>query len=135
MKQLVENGIYELIKTLSNGDVYFMRAPDNKKPPFIIIQRTDSERFRAINNPSGIAQAKLQIDAYDKTYIGAKELGAQIETILDGYQGVVSYGDDDPQNEVDISGVSLQNEFDSFDQTVKPFLFRSLSNYIVTYKQ
>ncbi len=133
--KLVEHAIYELLKSLADEKVYAARAPDNAKGPFIVFQRVDSERWRAINGPSGYAQCTIQVDAYADEYYAAKELGAEIEEIMDGYAGTVQYGDDSPQKFVEIAGVSLQNEFDTFDQTEEPYLFRSLGNYIVTFKQ
>jgi len=135
MKKQVEPAIVELIDSVIPNKIYHMRAPDNTSGEFIIIQRTNSERWRSINAPSGMVQAEIQIDAYAATITRARAIGAEIETILDGYMGVVSYGNDDPQISVDIAGISLQNEFDTFDQTDTPMLYRNLANYLVTYKQ
>lgn len=135
MTKLCEPAIYELLNGLASGNVYFMRAPQNSTGPFIIIQRTDSERWRAINGPSGVAQAFIQIDAYASEYIAAKELGAQIESILDGYAGTVYHGNNSPQDFVEIGGITLQNDTDIFDQTDEPFLFRSSADYLVTFNQ
>jgi hypothetical protein len=133
--KLVEPAIHALIVGLAAGQVFAMRAPDKAAGPFIIFQRTDSERWRAINGPAGIAQAYIQIDAYENEYYAAKELGAAIETILDGYRGTVYHGTDSPQESVEICGVTLQNDLDIFDQTDEPFLFRCSATYLVTYKQ
>ena len=129
--KLVEPAIYELLKNLSDGRVYAMRAKQNSATPFIIFQKTDSERIRAINGPSGLVQAYIQVDCYDKGYYTAKTLAAQIETLLDGYRGTVYYDD----TFVKIAGISLQNELDIIDQTDDPLLFRNTASYLVTYHQ
>lgn len=131
----VERGIYQLLSSLASGRVYAMRAPQNATAPFVVFQRTSSERWRSINAPSGIAQALIQVDAYSETYYGAKDLGASIETILDGYAGTVAYGTNSPQDTVEITGISLQNDLDLFDQTDEPFLFRNSMTFLVTYRQ
>lgn len=133
--KLVEPAIYELLRTLAAGRVYALRAPQNSTAPFIIFQRIDSERWRAINGPSGIAQVTIQVDCYASTYYAAKELAAEIEEILDGYRGTVSWGEGSPQEFVRIGGVSLQNDSDLLDQTEEPFLYRNTATYLVTYNQ
>lgn len=133
--KLVEPAIYELLKNLAGGKVYALAAPDGENGPFIVFQRVDSERWRDINGPSGIAQAHIQIDSYAEKYYDAKALGASIEVILDGYRGTVSYGTDSPQNTVAIAGITLQNDVDITDQTDEPILFRNAATYLVTYHQ
>lgn len=133
--KLVEKGIYELIKNTAVNKVFAMAAPDGETGPFVIFQRVDSERWRSINNPSGIAQAYIQIDAYAQGFYDAKELGAAIETVLDGYRGTVYYGTDSPQESVFIAGITLQNDADVTDETDEPLLFRNSGTYLVTYHQ
>lgn len=130
-----ERGIYELLKVYASGRVYAQRAPQNATAPFIIFQRVSSERWRSINNPSGIAQASIQIDVYGADYYQAKDLAATIEAALDGYTGVVSYGASSPQETLAFLGISLQNDVDIFDQTDEPFLYRNSAVYLVTYDQ
>lgn len=131
----VERGIYDLLKSYASGRVYIMRAPQGATAPFIVFQRTGSERWRSINGPSGIAQADIQIDVYAETLYAAKDLAATIEAAIDGYRGTVYYGNNSPQDSVVICGISLQNDIDLFDQTDEPFLFRNSMSYLVTYEQ
>lgn len=131
--KLVEPAIYELLKMLAGGRVYAMRAPQNATAPFIIFQRTDSERWRSINGPSGVAQVYMQIDVYGTEYYQAKNLAAEIEEILDGYRDEVIVDNGSPQQTVNICGISLQNDLDLFEQTDQPFLIRNSATYLVTY--
>jgi hypothetical protein len=131
-----ENAIRQLIATeLGHDRVYPLRAPQNATTPFVVFQRTSSERWRSINNPSGIAQAIIQIDVYDSTLESAKDIGGEIEILLDGYRGLVYYGSNSPQDFVEIAGISLQSDVDLLDQTEEPFLYRNSADYLVTYKQ
>lgn len=130
-----EQAIWELIQGLCPSNVYFMEAPQGNAGPFVIIQRTDSSRWRSINGPSGIAQAYIQIDTYAPGYIAAKTLAGQIESALDGYTGKVYYGENSPQDYVLIGGISLQNDLDNLDQTDEPKLYRNISTFLVTYNQ
>jgi hypothetical protein len=135
MSAIPDYGLYELLKSLAGGRVYLLIAKQNETAPFIIIQTVFSERWRDINDPSGMAQASIQVDCYGLTFMEAKQLSGQVEAILDGYRGTVSYGASSPQSTVRIGGISLQNEFDTIEQTEEPRLFRNTSTYLVTYQQ
>jgi len=134
-KKIVRRALHELLKNLASGKVYASRAPDDAVAPYIILQRESSERWRSLNGPSGIAQATIQIDVYADTAYGAEGLAGDVETILDGYRGLVYYGANSPQDSIRIGGISLQSDADLFDQTEKPFLHRVTGFYLVTYDQ
>lgn len=128
---MMERALFELLKTLASGRVYALRAPQSSKTPFVIFQRVESERWRSINGPSGIVQARVQIDVYADAPYDARDLAAQIEGILDGYRGTVNYDG----GSVRIGGVSLEDESDLIDQTEEPLLFRNTARYLVTFAQ
>jgi hypothetical protein len=65
----------------------------------------------------------------------AKDIGASIEGILDGYAGSVIISSDSPPDVVVIGGVTLQGDVDFIDETDEPFLFRNSARYTVTYEQ
>ena len=135
MKSL-EKALFELLKGFAGGRIYAMRAPQKAVSPFVVFQRTDSERMgRMLTGPSGLVQASMQIDVYASTYYGAKDLGAAIEMALDGFRDVVYYGPSNPQEFVRIAGISMQNDVDILDQTDEPVLFRSSGTYLITYEQ
>lgn len=135
MKKYCEPAIHELLKPLASGAVYALRAPDNAKGPFIIFQQIDSERWRDINGPAGQKQVYMQIDCYDISQYGAKDLGGEVETILDGFAGTVYYGTDSPQKFVKIGGITCQGDDDLIDQTAKPLLHRNSAVYLITHEQ
>ena len=127
-------GFYEIIKNLCDGRVYASRAPQNAQPPFVVFQETSSERWRDINAPAGMAQDTIQLDVYSDNNFQAKEIALQAEILLDGFRGVVFFGDDSPQSFVDFRGISRQNGGATLDQTDEPFLYRYFADYRVTYK-
>lgn len=132
---MLERAIYELLKTLANGEVSYMRAKQDAKGPYIVIQRVDSARVRSLQGPSKLPSAYLQIDCYDQSYIASKELSYQVETILDGFRGTVYYGGDSPQESVTIGSISLQNDLDLLDETDDPVMYRNSLTFLVMYHQ
>lgn len=131
----VEPAIYEKLKGLAGGRVYAMRAPQNSVTPFIVFQRIDSSRWRHINGPDGFNQASIQVDCYASGYYAAKDLGASVETLLDGFRGLVYYGTTSPPSHVRIAGISLQQDMDILDETAAPVLYRNSATFLVTYSQ
>lgn len=131
-----ERGIYELLKTLAGGQVYAMRAPQNAVPPFIVFQRINTEKLgRHLQGGAHLSQASMQVDVYANDYYTAKDLSADVETILDGFAGTVYHGSASPQEFVVISGIALQNDIDLLDETDEPILNRNSASYLVTYQQ
>ena len=133
--KLPELAIREKLKGLNSGRVYPIRAPDNLTDDFIIYQRIDSERWRSINAPSGMAQAIIQVDCYSKSYYNVKVTSGQVEDILDGFRGTVSYGDNSPQDAVRIGGISLNGDSDLFEQEEEPFMYRVTMDFLITYER
>jgi hypothetical protein len=133
--KLPEYAIHELIKTLADTNVFYMKAPKDAPSKYIIMQNITGDRDRHINGPSGMAQDYFQIDAYAEKYYDAKALAAEIEETLDGYKGTVYYGDNSPQDFVRIGGISFQSAEDAYDQTDEPFLYRVIAEYLVTYER
>jgi hypothetical protein len=131
---VLEKAIYEILKNKAGGRVYALRAPQNATTPFIVYQRVSSERWRSINNPSGIGQATIQIDCYGSTIYSAKELAVDIENLLDGYSGNVTITGSSPQDVVVVGGVTLQNDVDIIDDTDEPMLYRNIARYLFTYE-
>lgn len=144
---IMEKALWQLIAAINGLDigtgsvndpirVYNVIAPDKAPAPYVIVQRRDSERLgRAINGPSGLVQATIQIDTYAEDRWQAKNLALLIEQALDGYSGSVSITGTSPMEVCKFSGISCQNDLDLYDKTDAPFLFRVSSDYLVTYEQ
>lgn len=130
----VHPALYELLKTFASGRVTIARAPQNQTTPFVVFQEVASERWRTINDRTGMCQDTFQIDVYGSTMNEAKELALSIENSLDGYRGTVYYGSDSPQDFVRIAGISRQDGGSTIDQTDEPFLYRAYADYLVTYE-
>lgn len=113
--------------------VFQARAPQNQQPPFVVFQRSDSQRWRSINGPSGMTQTTFQVDVYARTALEAKDLALAIEGDLDGFRGTVAYGNTSPATTLRIGGISHQGDFETIDQTDNPFLYRISADYLVTY--
>lgn len=141
-KHQIQPAIQELLKSVlpnfnSKPAVFFLRAPNNiKNAAFMVLSIVEGgERFRAINNPSGLAQVVLRVDLYDVGYYSVQGHANAVETILDGYRGIVYHGNDSPQAFTRIAGISLETETELVDETDDPVLYRKSMTYRVTFEQ
>ena len=137
---MIETALFTLLKNLipqeeGKDQIFFLRAPDKAKGPFIIIQRLDGDRWRSINGPSGMAQASFRIDCYSPGFYDLKAISNAVEETLDGYKGIVYHGNDSPQGYTRIAGISLTTETELLDETDDPLLYRHSATYLVTYEQ
>lgn len=120
---------------LADARIYALKAPDHVTAPFIVFQRIDKPQIRVINGPSGLAQAVMQIDFYARTYYGANDLARKVDSAIDGFRGVVPYGNNSPQDEIKFGGISQQNDIETLDETDEPLLYRVTMTYLITYHQ
>lgn len=143
---IMEQALYDLIAAIPGLNIgagteedpiriYHTVAPEKSPDPYVILQRVDSDRWRAINNPSGMVQATIQIDSYAQEKWDSKTLAGKIEKALDGYKGDVTISGTSPILVCKFAGISCENDVDLFDKTDEPFLFRVSSDYLVTYEQ
>lgn len=125
----VENAIYQLIKTMAGGKVYFALAPTNENGPFIVINLTGHERWSSLSGPSGLSDSSIQIDVYAQSRAPMKALSSQVIDILDGYRGTVMT----PSGTIRIGATKLEDAYDLIDQEDEPVMFRSLLRFSVIY--
>lgn len=140
----MEQALFQIISSISGITtllpgtpipIFASVAPPNTTKNFVTFQRIEGQRWRSINGPSGVVQAKMQIDSYAEKYSDTKSIAALIEAALDGFTGVVGYGTDSPQAKIKFLGISCQNDVDIFDQTDQPFMHRVSADYLVTFEQ
>lgn len=128
-----ELAVYTILKdtaavsALVAGRVYPVQAPQNPTYPLVTYQRISAVRVRSVDGPSGLAQPRIQVDAYATTYAGAKALAAAIRGALDGYRGTAGG--------VRVGGVSLLSDIDFFEEDVDPKLYRVSMDYLVTHDE
>ena len=127
--------IHELLKNLAGGRVYFGAAPPLTQNPCIVIRFNQGDRWRSLDGSTGMAQASFIIDSYAEDYYSARDLGEDVEEILDGYRATVYYGTDSPQASVRIAAISITDEEALVETTEEPLVYRIIQTYLVTFEQ
>lgn len=92
--------------------VYPILAPDNATAPFIVYQRTGTQRDIAVDGTTGLVIASYRIDVYSISLKAAQNLADDIVTGLSRY------------TTAPINYIRIDNEFDGSDLSGDPKLFR-----------
>ena len=122
-----ELAIYALLQGFAGGRVYPLLAPQDGPLPCVVYSRISAERWRSTTGPSGMAQARIQVDVYDIGYAPAKALADNIRSALDGLRGEAGG--------VRIGGLSLISDRDFMESTPMPALYRVSMDFLMTYEE
>ena len=132
-----EIAVYTLLKnaaavsTLVGARIYPLAAPQNPTYPLITYQRISGPRWTTMDGPTGMAQPRIQVDAFATTYAGAKALATAIRTTLDGHRGTVTV----TGGTVRVGGIRLETDQDLYEADVNPKLYRVQMDFMVTHDE
>lgn len=69
---------FDAIKYLAGGEVYALVAPHDAKYPAIVYTPVDQAHIVALDGPNTLRRARVQVDAYARTYLEALQLQDQV---------------------------------------------------------
>ncbi|MFA5170423.1 MAG: DUF3168 domain-containing protein [Sulfuriferula sp.] len=75
---MIEETLQATLSTLVGGRVYPLVAPDSPVKPYIIYQNIANSPNNTLADGVPINNTRMQIDCYDVTYAGVKNLAAGI---------------------------------------------------------
>lgn len=116
-----------LVGSGSNARIYAMTAPQRVTTPYVTYQRISGERWRTMDGPTGMAQPRIQVDAFATTYAGTKALGTAVRQALDGYRGTIGG--------VRVGGIAIMTDMDLYESDVDPKLYRVSMDFMVTHDE
>lgn len=94
------------VSTLLGSRIYPVVAPASAALPYIVWRRSAVRRSHSLGGPVGNPVVAMDLEIYAATYEGARDLADKCRQVLDGYGGTV--------DNVEVSNVSLDNEYDGF---------------------
>lgn len=122
------------VAALVGARIYPLTAPQPPTYPLVTFQRISGVRWRSLSGPSGMAQPRIQVDAYATTYAGAKALATAVRQTLDGYRGPVQVTSG-PATYVRVGGCTLESDQDLYETDVNPKLYRVSMDFLVTHDE
>jgi len=106
--------------------VYPRTAPQGVKIPYIVYTIVSVTPTDTKDRPSPVDAIRVQIDCYDRTYLGCETLNAATRDAMDAYEiGATVAG-------VKLDGIKYETENDTLDEDVD--IFRRSTDYIIRVK-
>lgn len=102
------NGLTGTIK------VYPVLAPETAIAPFVVYQRTGTQRDLAVDGPTGLIIASYRVDVYATSLKAAQNIADDIVVGLSQYASA------------SFNYIRIENEFDASDLSGDPKLFRMI---------
>lgn len=111
-------------------------AEQDLQVPYIVVTTLAKERFHHMGGPSGLVEARIDVDIVAKTRRDCDLLADAVRKCLDGYTGEVCIGE---QESLFIQQCHLDGEEDDEerldDAAEGPTLHLSIQSYIVIYSE
>lgn len=112
------------VAALAGTRLYWSRAPQDVAKPYVVLTLVSGNRDYEMLGPSGLAESRVQVDAYGITFAAAKGLARAIEAVLSGYRGT--------SGGIAFGGAFLDAERDLTEDNATPDkLFRTSTDYII----
>jgi hypothetical protein len=105
--------------------IHAVVLPQGVTAPSIVYNRISGLGDHSIQAPTGLAQVRMQIDAYAQTQGQADELSRLIKERLDGYSG--------PMGDVTVQGVFYDTMRDDYQDDVK--LYRVSQDFMIVFEE
>lgn len=114
------------LTSLVNERIYFVKAPQNVKNPYLVIQKISAVQAHTHDGNANLSEARIQLSAFADTYKEVKDINAQIKSALDNFIGTMG-----GTGGVYVGSCFLDNETDLSEND----LFYSPVDYLITYSE
>lgn len=81
---MIEQSIFDSLKSLVGNRVYPLVMPQNATLPAIVYTRIANNASNVLEGGSTIDQIRVQVDTYATTFFAARLLAAQVRSALEG---------------------------------------------------
>lgn len=78
-----------VINTAASGGIYALLAPENVKTPFLVFSKVATDRSGGLCFQDAMQRDVIQLDSYDKAYLGATALAKVVRDTLIDFQGAM----------------------------------------------
>jgi hypothetical protein len=116
------------VTALVGTRIFPMVSQTPSQPPYVVYSTVGGTTWNSMSGQTGLAQSRVQVDAYATTYASAQAIAAAVRDALDGFRGMAGG--------VRVGGISRQaTPLEFYEADVDPRLFRVSQDYIVTHDE
>ena len=114
----LEQGLYahligwEWVSGLTGDRVFPVVIPEDADLPAVAYQRISGPRLLAHDGPTGLAEGRVQVTVVGRSYAEAKEIGAGIRHLLDGWRGILG-------GACEVFSCRVENEVDGWGDPIE----------------
>jgi hypothetical protein len=120
---LASPAVTELIGEGAASRLYWDVIAQGKASPAVVLYKISGIPDHSHRGPSGLVQSRVQVDCRDRTRAGALAVARAIESLLDGYAGIVGT--------VRFGSILKDGERSSFDRTEAEAFYVMSADYMI----
>lgn len=104
------------LAALVAGRIYPVELPQGMRDPSVTYRDTSAVGRAHYEGPSNPAEVRLTVIAWAETATASKAIGEAIRKALDGFAGLVEFGEASPLDVLQVQGIFFNNAVDLFDE-------------------
>ena len=131
---LANSSLATMVTESGEDRIYPGVVPQGETRPSIVYNLISEDEAYHMQGGSGLIAQRIQVDCWALSQALAITLANLVFDSLSGFKNVVAYGNDSPQQSVDIKGVFHNSGVDETDTSVQPFRYNRRRDYIVWFK-
>jgi hypothetical protein len=113
--------------------IFPIKMPQGEKSDSVVYHRVTETADYHMQGSSGLAQARIQIDAWSTRPDGASQLANAVHDRLSGHAGDFSFGASSPQDVLDFEAIFQVAGREDYDADAD--MFRMSRDYLVWYRE
>lgn len=115
------------VSALVADRIYPVILPQKPTYPAITFGKVSGLRAPNLSGPSGLARPRISISSWGLTYKSAKDVATAVRQAMDGFSGLMG--------SVRVKSVTIDNEFDLFEDDDNVNVFRTLQDFFISHDE
>lgn len=113
---MVENDIFDALKSIVSNRCYPMQMPQGSALPAIVYSRVASNPQNRLQGGASIDQVRIQVDIYATTYKQTKDLATQVRTAMESADFKATLQSDEDFYEPDVKYYRVSMDFYTWER-------------------
>jgi hypothetical protein len=126
-------GLSAISTEVGGNRIYPLKMPQGQTSTSIVYSRISGLGDHHSTGPSGLSRPRIQIDCWAQSADAADALSRLVKERIDGFRGAMLWGDNSPEEAIQIQGIFFESEREDYDDTVK--MYRSSKDFFVWFEE